>query len=685
MPVFALTIFLGAFLLFQVQPLIGKFILPWFGGSPAVWTTCLLFFQVVLLAGYAYAHLSARHLPSRAQAVLHSLLVLGALALLPIVPGPQWKPASPEYPTGRILLLLCACVGGPFFVLSATAPLLQAWFGQVRPGVAPYRLYALSNAGSLLALLSYPFVFEPAFSRQTQAHIWAWGLGLYAGLMTVCAARLWSAPAKGAHGQGSTGSPAKDNAPPSFGTRTLWLGLPACASVLLMSTTNKVCQDVAVVPFLWVLPLSLYLLSFILCFDSPQWYGRGFFHLALIPAIGAVCLALFEGVNMPLPVQIGIYTAGLFVCCMVCHGELFRLRPHPRYLTAYYLTLAAGGALGGLFVAVVAPRLFESFFELHWGLVLCALLLMTILQREKKTLNLAGRSVPAWECALVGACVLAVLLFLQGRRAGRNVVARARNFYGVIRVFASHGNVPQDEIKVLRVGEIIHGMQFTHATRAPWAIGYHSEDSGVGLGLRHLIPPPARRIGVLGLGVGTLAAYGQPGDSVRFYEINPAVRDMAASQFAYLRLCRARVEVVLGDGRLSLEREPSQQLDLLALDAFNSDAVPVHLLTKEACATYLRHLRPDGVLAVHITNRHLDLWPVVQNLAAHFQLQIVSITHKPQAGPWWVYPTRWVLLTRNANLFQHAAIQAAAGSKEEKLPRVPLWTDDYASLFKVLR
>jgi len=681
----ALTIFLCAFLLFQVQPLIGKFILPWFGGSPAVWTTCLLFFQTVLLGGYAYAHLLTRWLPRRGQAVLHVMLLGVAVALLPIIPAPTWKPGPDDNPTWRILQMLTVCLGVPYLALAATSPLLQAWFGRVKPSASPYRLYALSNLGSLLALVSYPFAFEPAFARPTQANLWGRGLLGSAVLCAVCAVQVWRAHSAPAPNPGDD-SAAPDTAPAqTLGTRALWVVWPACASVLLLATTNKICQDVAVVPFLWVLPLALYLASFIVCFDSPRWYRRSFWLRAWIFAMGTWCYALFAGANLSLRLQIGIYAIGLFVCCMVCHGELYRLKPHPRDLTSYYLMLAAGGALGGVFVAVLAPLFFRSFVELHAGMVACALLVVLVCLRTKAVVTFAGRPVAAWAGALAGTACLVVLLGIQISKADRDVVVQARNFYGIIRVSVTGLNSPADQAKILRVGDITHGLQFTHPLRASWPTGYYTEQSGVGLALRHLSPPTNRAIGVVGLGVGTLATYGQPGDSVRFYEINPAVKEVAEREFTYLRDARAEVDVIMGDARLSLEREAPQQFDLLALDAFSGDAVPAHLLTREAFETYLRHLRPDGVIAVNISNGHLNLLPVLQNVAAQFQLKLASIDYRPVGKPYWVFPCHWVLLTRHQAVLNADAIRQATRPPADNSRRVRLWTDDYASLFKILK
>lgn len=767
MPGFALTIFIGAFLLFEAQPLMAKYILPWFGGGPGVWTTCLLFFQVLLLGGYAYAHLLSRQLKLRPQVLVHAALLLAALLLLPITPADSWKPQGGGNPTLQILALLAASVGVPFFVLSSTSPLLQYWFSRTHSGAAPYRLYALSNAGSLLALISFPFFFEPHFSRRTQAQLWGWGLAVYALCCGWCALKIWraggDAEEKAEARQSEVEASRVSAAPGSPLRMLLWLLLPACASVLLLATTNKMCQDVAVIPFLWVLPLALYLLSFIICFDSPRWYARFPFTLGLVAASAGICWALFAGTDAPLYEQIGLYSGGLFLCCMVCHGELYRLRPGPRQLTGFYLMIAAGGALGGLFVAVVAPLVFPDYYELHWGLLLCGLLFIVCVASgerlaagEKPTLPAAApgeTSTRSWRslaCVLtlavfvgfdqwmarvsahfktipkgcflglrgavwawlvlavviwlrrgkfrsfrhwrfvvcgwlsLGLIALGGLLWMQGRKSGSDTVFVARNFYGVLTVFEESRDDPKEHYLLLEHGRITHGLQFVDPAQAAWPTTYYGEESGVGLAIGAL-PARARRIGLVGLGAGTLSAYGRTNDYLRIYEINPAVRQLAATRFTYLANCPARVEVTLGDARLSMEREPPQNFDLLALDAFSSDAIPVHLLTREAFALYLRHLNPDGIIAVHISNHYLDLEPVVANLARQFGFGLATIDYEETDEAWWLYSSTWILLSRNQKVLDTPAIRAAATPAKPRPRNVPQWTDDFASLFQILR
>jgi len=757
MPAYALTIFTGAFLLFQVQPLLGKYILPWFGGGPGVWTTCLLFFQIVLLAGYTYAHLSSRWLKPRAQALLHLSLLVVAIAALPIIPSEGWKPKGGENPTVQILKLLGATLGLPYFVLSSTGPLLQQWFSRTKGGASPYRLYALSNIGSLLALVSYPIWFETHYTRRTQALFWGWGLVLYAASCAFCAISLLKAPPVAS----SPDSTPEAGSKTSLFAHVLWILLPACASVLLMATTNKMCQDVAVIPFLWVLPLALYLLSFIICFDSPRWYVRFPFMLALITTMCAICWALFEGTDASIYWQIGIYSGGLFICCMVCHGELYRLRPAASQLTAFYLCIAAGGALGGIFVAVVSPLIFTDFYELHWGLLLCGALFFLVCLKQPgfgapsevdgvtkrpslwddwrwagcglPLLGLAGLDwfihrtslhhhpfskgqllgirIGLWTFPLLlaafglwrgifkgfrhwklitclflfgGLLALGAALRQQVGDSGGDKIYTSRNFYGVLTVYEHNRNDPDEHHYLLQHGRITHGLQFADPERSNWATTYYGAESGIGRAV-HALPESPRRLGVVGLGTASFAAHGRPGDYIRIYEINPQVQRLATSRFSYIKQCGAKVEIAPGDARLSMEREPPQEFDLLALDAFSSDAIPVHLLTKEAFQLYQRHVKTNGVIVVHISNHYLDLEPVVANFAREFGFGMASIDYDENDEDWWLYSSTWVLLTRNNAILDSPSIKRAASPQKRKRKTVPLWTDDFASLFQILK
>ena len=751
---FALAIFVGAFLLFLVQPLIGKFILPWFGGGPGVWTTCLLFFQAMLLAGYTYAHLTSIWLKPRAQVILHLALLALAVVLLPITPSEAGKPSGDADPAGQILWLLTLSLGLPYFVLSATGPLLQQWFCRVNPGVSPYRLYALSNTGSLLALVSYPFWVETKFTRAAQAGGWSVGLIVFGVCCSFCAWRVWRVSGGDtARKPEEVVAPADESPPPGIVQRALWLLLPACASALLLATTNEMCQDVAVIPFLWVVPLALYLLSFIICFDSPRWYRRGPFTIALVAAFAAMVWALSKGTSAPIRWQLVIYSAGLLICCMVCHGELYRLRPGPRHLTGFYLMIAAGGALGGVAVALVAPLVFKDYYELHWALVTCAVLVTGVWLRKSGRatgerglawlLSLTGAAgghwllgwlgskypdlsarwlLPAWitwwslllialviwvvrrrkpsfsprwvMCGwmVLGTIILGTALWRQAHSAQTDVVSRSRNFYGTLSVCEYQKDDPLGHYSLLQHGRITHGLQFSDPSQSAWRTTYYNEASGVGLAVSAL-PTRPRRIGLVGLGTGTLAAYGRSGDYLRIYEINPTVMELASSRFTYLSNSAAQVEVILGDARLSMEREAPQRFDLLALDAFSGDAIPVHLLTREAFEIYARHLTEKGVIAVHVSNRYLDLEPVVLNLARHcgYHAAVISFDEETgadeefgDAGGWWNYSSTWVLLTRDSDWLKSPEISRATEAAKPEGQNIPLWTDDFTSLYQIL-
>ncbi len=566
--------------------------------------------------------------------------------------------------------------------------------------------------------------------------------------------------------------------------------------MLLLATTNKLCQDVAVIPFLWVLPLALYLLSFIICFDSPRWYVRFPFTLALIAALGGICWALRDGGDWPLWKQVAAYSGGLFICCMVCHGELYRLKPEPRNLTGFYLMIATGGALGGLFVAVVAPFLFTDYYELHWGLLLCGLLFVFVCATEAQSpatpqpghanpsapfkvqgsrFEVQGSVAEAQSCpplaprrspnlnpqptlvawlagvltllAFVGidqwiagsaghfqavhkgwflglrigiwaalvllaaawvvrkkyryfrhwrllACAwlslglvwLGTALWKQAQDSRAEAVSMSRNFYGVLTVFEHRQNEPDGHHFLLQHGRITHGLQFVDKEMAKWPTTYYGLESGIGLGM-NAVPTSGRRIGVVGLGTGSITVYGRPGDAFRIYEINPQVKQLATSRFTYLSNCLGTVEVVPGDARLSMEREPPQHYDLLALDAFSSDAIPVHLLTKEAFAVYERHMKTNGVIAVHISNHYLDLEPVVVNLARQFNYKLAAIDYDEEGheDEWWMYASTWILLSHNAQIIDSSPIRNATHAVKTNAAKVPLWTDDFASLFQILR
>jgi hypothetical protein len=681
---YGLAVFSAGLLVFGVQPLVAKFVVPWFGGASDVWTTCMLFFQVLLLCGYLYGHLSASLLSPRGQAVLHVMVLLAAAVTLPIRPAQVW--AEGNHPILGVLLTLAGSVGLPYFALSSSSPLLQSWFGRTAGLGLPYRLYALSNAGSLLAIIGYPLVMEPWLSRRFQAQLWSLGMGLLVALEVLLAVAFWRhrsvAPHREDHEDKADDKAPADPSPAEPGLRDvlLWIALPAGASVVLLATTNKICQDVAAIPMLWMPPLCLYLLSFVVCFHHERWYVRPVFLAVFMAAIVGAVLVDKAHRNLSVYVEIVVYLVTLAACCMVCHGELYRLRPPARRLTHFYLMIALGGCCGGLLVAVVAPLVFRSYVELNLGLAACG---MFVLLADKNPSPGLRRRRWIYAVAILGACALTVT-GARGGTAYNRVIDSRRNFYGVITIWEQDSDDPALHRYVLEHGTTIHGLQFLRDDKRMDPTAYYGRRSGVGLALGQLATSPRLRIGVVGLGVGTIAAYGRQGDTIRFYEINPAVRDVAQSYFTYLSACPARVELVMGDARLSLEREEDQAYDLLVLDAFSSDSVPTHLLTTQAFQTYLRHLKRDGVLAVHASAVYLNLRPVVMKLAEHFGLRGVYIYDGGNAAQG-TMPSTWILLGHPGVIVDATPIRQAAGPPPKSLERVALWTDDYVNPLQILR
>ncbi len=694
---FAAAVFLSAFLLFQIQPLISKAILPWFGGTPSVWTTCMLFFQVLLCGGYLYSHLVTAKLPPRWQSWLHAALLLITLAFLNILPSAEWKPNGPESPTIRILLLLISTVGLPYFVLSTTGPLLLRWFSVVEPSSSPYRLYALSNAGSLLALLSYPFVFEPLMRVSMQAQSWSGGYLVFAILCTMCAIYSQRRAADTApagispntrisqeanhHGQKSTGQKSGSTGL-AFGK---WFTLAMVASTMLLAETNEVCQDVAVIPFLWVAPLSLYLLSFILCFENDRWYRRAWYSLGTAILVLAVCWLQSFGARTFLPVQLAIYFGALFSICMLCHGELARLRPQSESLTIFYLTLSAGGAAGGLFVGILSPLIFPAFWEHYLGLIASCIIAVIVYFDHRGWWSDDERPSTLWVGLAIVLFVGIGTVFAAAVTSYASSVAMVRNFYGVLEV----QNDPIEDAMILRHGRIMHGLQLNGVPSLPTM--YYGFRTGVGRALAELRDRKAKlKIGLVGLGVGTLAAYGQEGDEFRFYEINENVTRLAEEHFTFLKNCPSTVHIVHGDARLMLENESPQNFDLLVLDAFSGDAIPTHLLTLESMQTYLRHLRSDGLIAIHISNIHFNLRRVTDALAAAAGLNAVTletaaVLDRSTGTQSLTEPgSRWVLMAQDRESLNRARFLEIASRETLPMERRVLWTDDFSNLIEVL-
>ena len=674
MPLYATTIFCSSFLLFLVQPIIAKQILPWFGGSATVWTTCLVFFQATLLLGYAYSDLVVRRLSGRAQAWLHAALLAVSCAMLPIIPAARWKPLGTENPSLLILGLLAATIGLPYLLLSTTSPLVQAWFARRFPGRSPYRMFALSNLASMLALLGYPIVLEPRVATRMQSYGWSVAYGAFALLAVACAWSSLRAP-RPALAQAAGASVADSREPPpSAGRQLLWVALAATGSFLLLAVSNHICQNIAAIPLLWIVPLSIYLLSFILCFDSTRWYRREIFMAMLAAALGVMAYTLADRSFVHrLELQIGVFCVGLFIACMFCHGELARSKPAPRHLTRFYLMVSLGGAIGSALVGLVAPIVLPAYFELAFGLVACAaLLVFQARPLHKIFVALAGASL----LFAAGSAVWGIWDFYDG------TVLATRNFYGVLRVQEFSRDTPGFHRSLIH-GTILHGTQYLDPSLERRATTYYTPSSGVGRALESMHPRlEPLKVGIIGLGAGTIATYGSKGDTYRFYDINPAVVDIAKRDFTFLGKSEATIEIALGDARLNLEREPPQGFDLLAIDAFSSDAIPVHLITSEALAVYKRHMKPGGIVAFHVTNRYLDLVPVVQQLADAQGMHAVFVSD--DGDEQMASRSDWVLLSDREEPLQAGLIDDVAVAIEPR-PDWRLWTDDFNNILTVMK
>jgi SAM-dependent methyltransferase len=659
----AVAISLSAFLLFVVEPLVAKRILPWFGGSAAVWSTCLVFYQTALLGGYLYARLLTRYLSPRAQAGLHIAVLVGSLALLPIGPSDYWKSVASNDPAWQILSMLTATIGLPFVALSATSPLLQGWLAR-RGDEAPYWLFAVSNFFSLVALLAYPLAVEPTLSLSKQSVYWSILFVLFA---FICVAVSWRSGTVRV-------MPAAKPDHAAVLSPLYWFLLAACGSMLLLSVTNHMTANVAAVPLLWVLPLAVYLLSFVLSFGLPGIYQRSLWLRLLAFALGVLGYSVYSIDTVEaIQVSVPIFLAGLFIGCVFCHAELRRLRPAASRLTGFYLMIAFGGAAGAVFVGLLAPRIFSGIYELPLTLCFTALLALLLIWPGG-----------AWAIRLlwvgVAGCMAAV--FVANVHAYRqNSLSLRRSFYGSLRVVQSPHAGPE-QVRTLYHGTIQHGAEYLWPQRRMKPITYYGPDSGVAILLRECFPSP-KRVGIIGLGTGTLAAFGQTGDTFRFYEINSQVIEIAQSLFFFTRETPAHVDIVEGDARLSLQRESIPPFDVLVLDAFSGDAIPAHLLTREAVALYLQRLKPNGVLAFHVSNNYLDLAPVVAQLAQEVDYRALEV--KNHAVPEdLILPAEWVLVTRNPSVFENTAIRLHSLPIAPR-PQLRPWTDDFNNLLEILK
>lgn len=669
--IYGLALLVSAFLLFVMQPMMARFFLPSFGGGSGVWSVCLLFFQGALLLGYLYSHLLSQWLSARHAAILHSALLLLSLAALPIDPAPDLANAASDMPGARLVWLLVRSVGLPCILISASAPLLQHWVAQ-GGSKSPYRLYAISNLGSLAGLLCYPALIEPLFGLPRQARFWSLGYLLLVLLGTACASYAFRLKRRTPHGPDSTEAQSDTR----LAMLLLWLSLSCAGVILLLSITAELTSNMVPMPLLWVVPLALYLLSFIKCFASDDDYHRRFwfslFCLLILPTLWLPATYALIG----LWASVALSCACLFSGCMVCHGELARLRPPLRELSRYYLVLALGGVLGSAFVTFAAPVIFDRNWELAVALI--AILGLAIFARQEIS-RLTMGVVVIW---LIGIAAIAFIGTLP-LRAQEGTVAEDRSFYGRLTVVDTRTDA--GPLRFLVHGRTRHGAQYLAEGQTGVPTLYYSRESGIGFALGHYTKQEQLRIGVVGLGVGTLASYGRPGDEIRFYEIDPLVESFCRRFFSFLSDSKAKIEVVLGDGRLSLEREWDEAggsaFDLLVVDAFNADAVPTHLLTREAFRLYDKHLDQGGTLALHITNRFLDLAPLIR--AQAIALGKTPLLFRSEPNQKSNSGSTWVLISANKELLDEARTKELTSALPSK--HVTLWTDNYSNILEALK
>jgi hypothetical protein len=673
-------IFLSAFLLFQVQPLIAKLILPYFGGGAAVWTACLLFFQAFLLLGYFYAHCLTQIKSVKKQLGIHFVLLIFSVIFLPI--GIQsWDDFSQaSSPLQNILILLTVSIGLPYFILSSTGPLIQRWLTYIEVGKLPYQLYSLSNFGSLLALISFPFIFEPLLttSQQSLIVILLWKMSkLTLNIRDIKAKVL-------------------DIEKPNntqFLDKFLWIALAMVGVILLVATTNAMTQNIPPVPFLWILPLCLYLLTFIISFHSPKWYVREYWFALFVLTACLALLMYFIGSQLDIISQVVIYACILFIACMICHGELARLKPEVEQLTLFYLFMSLGGFLGSAFVAFIAQNIFDQFLEFPLAIISVFVLLALSTYSQKGTI----RKTQTW--LVVSNITLSIsfmvgLIYLNALFVKTNVTSD-RNFYGILSVkdVAVNNKVQRRLID----GTTSHGTQSLEKGEERLPLSYYRKNTGVALVLEQLRKQRLKEgvhqsinAGFVGLGAGTLAAYGNKNDEYVFYELNPAVITAAKTYFSYLDDSSANIDLVLGDGRVSLQRQldnaGSKQFDTLVIDAFSGDSIPQHLLTQEALILYFKHLKDDGILAIHISNSHLDLTHLVRGLAHVLDKEIIYV--ETDADKDNEHNVQWVLLTNNQVFLSDVRVKAYrsrwstqnSGEKNDII-----WTDEHSDLMSVLK
>ncbi len=732
--VFVVTIFLSAWLLFLVQPMVGKMILPTLGGTSAVWNTCLVFFQATLLTGYLYAHSLATWLSIRKQIIVHAVVLLIPLTVLPISFAQTLVPPTESNPTLWLLVQLFFGIGLPFFVVSTSTPLLQLWFASTAHPYAkdPYFLYAASNCGSLLALLGYPLIVEANLGLTQQAWLWTGAYALLILVVLVCAGCVWRAtPIKGLkadNGSVTMVSTSGDQNPPTLGNIIFWIFCAFVPSSLMLGVTTHITTNLASIPLLWVVPLALYLLTFILVFARRHLLPQAFMARAMPIVVLALGPCFFISFRASEWLLVPIHLLAFFAAAMVGHGSLAASRPNPRYLTKYYLWMSVGGVLGGLFNAIVAPLVFEQVVEYPMAMVLACLLLPIGAAHKKRKrswwdvimplgltalctgLFIAVTTIgiqkhilaftilfapPALICfsfkerplrfALGYAVVLVTIAFYADFKKG-NILHSERNFFGVKRVILN----PEGDIYHFYHGNTLHGAQFNSPMRRDEPLTYYHRTgpigdifttfSGVGQ------TPP---VSIVGLGVGAMASYAQPGQQFTFYEIDPGVVRIArdTQYFSFLADCRGRYDIILGDGRLTMARAPEEHYGIIIIDAFNSDAIPVHLITREAIDLYLSKLQDRGVLVFHVSNRYLRLNLLLGNLAEELGLSCMEKdepeVNRDNDATRGKFASQYVIMARRQDILMKLS-DIPNWKKLLGEPDIPIWTDKYSSFLKIL-
>jgi SAM-dependent methyltransferase len=661
---YGLTIFLSAFLLFVVEPMAAKQLLPTLGGSSAVWTTCLVFFSVTLLFGYLYAHWISTNFQPVRQAIIHIVLLTAALLTLGVHvrPGPT---AVSYHPAVTVFRVLVTVIGLPYLALSATTPLLTAWYAGSFGSDSPYRLFALSNLASLLAVGSYPLLIEPGLTMRQQTGLWSGGFLLFA---VLCGAIAWQ-------GRRRVALPMPEPAAFSGHPEPFWFLLALGGGMMLTAVTSHMSANLAAIPLLWLPPLALYLLSFILAFQGAWLPVRQSMLRFVLVAVASMAYMLRDiRALLPIAVSVPLFLVALFIVCFFLHGELFARRPATAGMTRFYLVAAAGGAAGTLLVGVIAPLVLRANYDLACTLVVVALIALAATWQDGWGLRML------WA---VGVTAAIVVLSTQIRQYDDDAVALMRNFYGTLRVRETHLPPQSDTDRQLMNGTIEHGAEWFAPQFLGQPLTYYATNSGLGLAMRLCCGAGPKRVGVIGLGTGTVAAYGNAGDVIRFYEINPPVERVARHWFTFLHDSPAKIDVVLGDARLSLASEPPQNFNVIVVDAFSGDAIPVHLLTREALALYRRHLRPDGIMVLHVSNQYIDLEPVVAGIAGDAGLRAVSV-HSHGDEQTGLYYADWILVTANQS-FLHQPEVVNNGFSTPLKPGARLWTDNYSSVFPLLK